>query len=844
MSSFQRFFLLIASGILCSSLQSKAQYDMVWAFGSGAGLDFHTNPPKSIRTNIGAWEGAASLCDSNGHLLFYSEGDRVWSRDHQIMPNGLNLTGMGEGITQSTTQGVVIVPLPGSDHLYYLFSIGSIESIGSGRLWYSVVDMRLNNGLGDVVPSRKALALDKELNEKMIAVQGNDCNVWLLVVPQRDAKLKAYNIGLEGLDTIPVVSDIVPIAPWAIAGWMDVSPNRKKIFIDSRLYDFNADSGTVSNPIAFPETLGYGYGVCFSPDNSKLYRSFASLIQWDIVSNDSATIMRSKYTFPDTAVGMRRGPDSKIYFALPGSRLDRLGVIHQPNLAGAASQFDAAGIQLAAFSGWAPPNYTAVAKDRYRFVQQQFYDTIFCAKERLLQASANSGIHYVWNTGDTARQITVTQNGVYWVHYEIHSVCTYDSYTDTFHVYFDTIPRWQTTYVAKELYCPGDTLILRPTQSGGNDYTWHNGSAATTIVAADTGMYWVQYRVDSLCSMNKDSFAISYTKEKLRLEFDLDTLVCTDDALNVKNLSDSRYSQFRWHMGNGTQMSGRDIAFNYPEAGTYTITVYGQLRSVCIDSTQRIVTVDAAEPLQLWMDQDSICAGQSIRLRTILNPATVQYLQWQLGEEQLHTNSTTLLDHAFPEPGIQPIVLSARFRACPDVTQTDSVYVAPLPLVFLGRDTSLCFAAPSIVLFNRHPRQAGELYTWNTGDTSTEIHITQAAPYQLQVRNSYGCIASESIEVGKDCYTDVPNVFSPNDDGINDYFFPRHQLSQGITGLHFQIRNRWGQLLFENREQEGGGWDGRNNGQEQPTGVYIYQLRIQYSNGHEELLQGNVTLLR
>lgn len=59
-----------------------------------------------------------------------------------------------------------------------------------------------------------------------------------------------------------------------------------------------------------------------------------------------------------------------------------------------------------------------------------------------------------------------------------------------------------------------------------------------------------------------------------------------------------------------------------------------------------------------------------------------------------------------------------------------------------------------------------------------------------------------------------------------------------------EVFSRWGQLLFATTRIDGGGWDGRFNNKEQPTGVYIYVMDIFYANGRQEQYKGNVTLIR
>ena len=90
----------------------------------------------------------------------------------------------------------------------------------------------------------------------------------------------------------------------------------------------------------------------------------------------------------------------------------------------------------------------------------------------------------------------------------------------------------------------------------------------------------------------------------------------------------------------------------------------------------------------------------------------------------------------------------------------------------------------------------------------------------------------------------IPNVFSPNGDGLNDYFYPRSLLSSGLTSFKMDIYNRWGQLIFETTSTEGAGWDGRFNNTMQPGGVYVYIIDCSFKDGQHEHHQGNVTLLR
>src|SRR5690606_23154882 len=110
---------------------------------------------------------------------------------------------------------------------------------------------------------------------------------------------------------------------------------------------------------------------------------------------------------------------------------------------------------------------------------------------------------------------------------------------------------------------------------------------------------------------------------------------------------------------------------------------------------------------------------------------------------------------------------------------------------------SLCAGGNAIKLedgINRN--NAGAKWLWNTGDTTAAITATNIGTYRATVTIN-GCSSSDEIVVAKDCYIDIPNAFSPDGDGINDYFFPRRNTDQNITKFDMKIYNRWGQVVFQ-----------------------------------------------
>ena len=198
----------------------------------------------------------------------------------------------------------------------------------------------------------------------------------------------------------------------------------------------------------------------------------------------------------------------------------------------------------------------------------------------------------------------------------------------------------------------------------------------------------------------------------------------------------------------------------------------------------------------------------------------------------------------YDNTGTFTATVQAFYRSCPSVTSGFTVYVFPNPQVDLGADTSICPGGNGIVLTdNINNTNPLAHWLWSTGQTTPSIVVGEPGIYSLKVTID-GCTSTDSVIVKNDCYLDVPNVFTPNGDGINDFFLPRQLLSAGLTYFSMNIYNRWGQLIFTTNSLDGRGWDGDFNGVPQPEGVYIYIIEAAFKDAEHFHKQGNITLLR
>ena len=237
-----------------------------WYFGSKAGVNFSTIPPQAIdNSEMDTFEGVATVSDSLGHVLFYSDGRRIWNKNNSIMINGDNLTSSG----RDAYQGVVIVPFPGRLSKYLVFTTNGGAVIDGSAVYdymaYSIVDMNLNNGLGGVaelnVPLIQQNGTTQWGNSKLeaITVVNAGTHYWVLI-PHLD-KLLAYKVDYNGVNTVPVISNINYV--YNIVTQIKVSPNNNILAITEHsasrvsLYNFDINTGKVigNNPFTIINSL-------------------------------------------------------------------------------------------------------------------------------------------------------------------------------------------------------------------------------------------------------------------------------------------------------------------------------------------------------------------------------------------------------------------------------------------------------------------------------------------------------------------------------------------------------------------------------------------------------------
>ncbi len=498
---FTFLLLLIWPAFDGASLQAQPQRRAgIWHFGNREGLDFSCGAPSKVtNTKTVSVEGATGICDEKGNLLFYTNcgGGRrgntqinggIWNRNRELMYD----MGQVEGGGISAAQGGIIVPAPGSATRYYLFTVDELESIGSANrphrgLSYFLIDMALGNGLGGVVQGD--IRVFNPAAECVTAARHNNgTDYWILTVDYQSRNLAAVRVTAAGV--LPAVFSPRPTKTNPFA--LKLSPDGRFLFDGVALYRFNASDGSIEWIAGIPEVQDYAFN--FSPASRYLYlvsQAERAIVRYDLQAAETEVVQ----PLGDYSVRhMQTAPDGNIYFNSANflrniNRVD-ISVIECPDSDDPSVYFDLQTLQvdppLGPFSSlnniadfWFDNLLTELETDTA--------ETRVCMGSDLSLTPGCEGDAYLWSTGATTRQITVTEPGEYRV--RVTKGCF--TGVETFVVNAGSLPGVEIAYEPFDDFCSARPLTLTAVAVDADSLFWSAETLENPIVIQSGGSYSV-----------------------------------------------------------------------------------------------------------------------------------------------------------------------------------------------------------------------------------------------------------------------------------------------------------------------------------------------------------------
>jgi gliding motility-associated-like protein len=367
------------------------------------------------------------------------------------------------------------------------------------------------------------------------------------------------------------------------------------------------------------------------------------------------------------------------------------------------------------------------------------------------------------------------------------------------------------------IICNGGTVDLSVNNpQAGNTYKWSTGATnVTSITAGQPGEYTVLTQSIEACKMSDTIIVVN--SAPISIALGSDTMYCASSPNVLTPAITGNISSFEWSTGATTR------SITIATRGTYKVT--GKTTSGCL-ATATITALENPVNLLSLPADTTICFGTNYRLT--LNPSSGTSILWNDG--------TTGNSHDIHGGKYS---ITANYKGCIKTDELE-VGIRPLPIVRLGRDTTLCVGF-DLPLSASYP---GATYLWSTGIRDSNIIARNAGLYWVQATLN-SCNYRDSLVMTQqrcDCNVKVPNAFSPNGDGINDVYRP--EINCFPKDFHFSVFNRYGQLLFNTKDYNFK-WNGMLNGNPLPVGTYYYILTFHNIELQKtEQFKGSITLLR
>ena len=318
---------IIISSFSFSAFSQKQ--NNIWCFGDSAGIDFNNLlNPVTFSNTLDSRGSCVSIADTNGNLLFYAntraglpgKTTLIYNKNHQLIQNGDSIYGSG------WYNELLILPFPGSSIIYYLFSLGVTSSHG---LFYSIIDISFNGGLGKVVQKNVELQT-YDAWDAMAAISHANGRDWWLITKDYNNSFgnKIFHVNLITPYGIKDSVQSIGANEYGGLGNMSFSKNGDKFLFTSyngliEVMDFDRCAGILSNSVVIENNTGDPnyWGSAFSQNGNVLYVSRSDttsyLYQYDLSASNipASKLTLSTISHPRIAGGaLRLAPDNKIYW--------------------------------------------------------------------------------------------------------------------------------------------------------------------------------------------------------------------------------------------------------------------------------------------------------------------------------------------------------------------------------------------------------------------------------------------------------------------------------------------------------------------------------------------------
>jgi len=439
-------------------------------------------------------------------------------------------------------------------------------------------------------------------------------------------------------------------------------------------------------------------------------------------------------------------------------------------------------------------------------------DTAYICLGDSITLTAEGANTYVWSDGlGTNNSVIVAPTTT--TTYTVTGISGSCSPVATALVIVNPLPEINVTTDAP-VVCSGDTAILSAT--GANSYIWStNDTTSSIIVTPDTLTTYSVTGIDSMGCSNVGYITINTIPlPEIEITSTL-TSICQGDGIL---LSANGGISYIW--GDGSTNANNVV---HPDTTTtYVVTGYGA--NGCFNTDTMTINVHAKPDIIFTMEPPYYCKGDTVEL---MATGGLNY-HWNTGQEssmiQIYPDSAT----------VYSVTVTNQWNCSNSAEISVEVYDKPKVEITTNK-TEICLGEYVELI-----AEGAEEYNWNTGETFAKITVRPQSTmsYIVTGTNYTGCMDTAKAEIKVQiCDINIPNVITPNSDGVNDKFVIENLEILSLANL--KIYNRWGRLVYDSNHYNND-WDASNVS----GGTYFYTLEIQYINGIIKNYNGTITVIK
>jgi gliding motility-associated-like protein len=273
--------------------------------------------------------------------------------------------------------------------------------------------------------------------------------------------------------------------------------------------------------------------------------------------------------------------------------------------------------------------------------------------------------------------------------------------------------------------------------------------------------------------------------------------------------------------------SQRNTVHTFSAPGSYVVRFEVNEPCLGLVSRQRTISIGGAEAVVYPAScRDKSDGAIALSTSSINNPVFTWNLAPPLSGDSIGNLSPGQYQVLITGDSVCPLNLELEVGLGPDADPRPEL---PEKVLYCDGDNVALYPGPF------------DAYLWSDGSTGAEYPVTDTGLVVVTVTNAAGCTGTAEAEVSLNCFTGLwmPSAFTPNDDGLNDFFGPVSGLPET---LELSVYNRFGQQVFFTNEF-GKAWDGRYKEELAPPGIYVYKARYKPFGEEERMQRGRVLLL-